>query len=399
MRKIVMLWMIFCLSFVTFACESNDSEVDDTTGSTEQTGGNDNNNGNGNATSGKRSLVVYFSRAGENWQVGNVERGNTAIMVDYIKELSNVDVFAIVPVTPYPEDYMECVRYVNDIEIPQNLRPAYKGDVENLADYDNIFIGGPIWNGQPPMIIRTFIEAHQSELSGKTFVPFGTHGGSGVSSYTSLTRSYFPNAKQLESLGIAGTDIRSNASKTRVENWLKRIGLDKESTNTNYDNDMNKAREEIEQYLSEWCKAMVDADTEKLGSMMADDIILRHITGQTQTKQEWLDEVGSGSMDYHKIEQRDVNIQFINSETADVSFTSVITATIWGSNGTWTLHNTMRLGRINGRWIRVRDDYTSGISQISSTPAADEPEYTLGGVLAKGGKGIIVKNKKKYIKK
>lgn len=110
MRKIVMLWMIFCLSFVTFACESNDSEVDDTTGSTEQTGGNDNNNGNGNATSGKRSLVVYFSRAGENWQVGNVERGNTAIMVDYIKELSNVDVFAIVPVTPYPEDYMECVR-------------------------------------------------------------------------------------------------------------------------------------------------------------------------------------------------------------------------------------------------------------------------------------------------
>ena len=399
MRKIVMLWMIFCLSFVTFACESNDSEVDDTTGSTEQTGGNDNNNGNGNATSGKRSLVVYFSRAGENWQVGNVERGNTAIMVDYIKELSNVDVFAIVPVTPYPEDYMECVRYVNDIEIPQNLRPDYKGDVENLADYDNIFIGGPIWNGQPPMIIRTFIEAHQSELSGKTFVPFGTHGGSGVSSYTSLIRSYFPNAKQLESLGIAGTDICNNASKSRVDNWLKRIGLDKESTNTNYDNDMNKAREEIEQYLSEWCKAMVDADTEKLGSMMADDIIMRHITGQTQTKQEWLDEVGSGSMDYHKIEQSDVNIQFINSETADVSFTSVITATIWGSNGTWTLHNTMRLGRINGRWIRVRDDYTSGISQISGTPAADEPEYTLGGVLTKGGKGIIVKNKKKYIRK
>lgn len=395
MRKIVMIWMTLCLSVVALACGGSDPEVDGTTGATEQP----DDNGSGSAASGKRSLVIYFSRAGENWQVGNVERGNTAIMVDYIKELANVDVFEIVPEKPYPTDYMECVHYVNDVEIPQDLRPAYKGDVENLADYDNIFIGGPIWNGQPPMIIRTFIEAHQSELSGKTFVPFGTHGGSGVSSYTSLIRSYFPNAKQLESLGIAGTDIRNNASKTRVDNWLKRIGLDKESTNTNYDNDMNKAREEIEQYLSEWCKAMVDADTEKLGSMMADDIILRHITGQTQTKQEWLDEVGSGSMDYHKIEQSDVNIQFINSETADVSFTSVITATIWGSNGTWTLHNTMRLGRINGRWIRVRDDYTSGISQISSTPAADEPEYTLGGVLTKGGKGIIVKNKKKYIRK
>ena len=395
MRKIVMIWMTLCLSVVTLACGGNDPEVDGTTDATEQPG----DNGSGSATSGKRSLVIYFSRAGENWQVGNVERGNTAIMVDYIKELANVDVFEIVPETPYPDNYTECVRYVNDVEIPQNLRPAYKGDIENLADYDNIFIGGPIWYGQPPMIIRTFIEAHQKELSGKIFIPFGTHGGSGIGSYSSLIRSYFPGAKLLESLGIAGSDIRSNASKSKVENWLKRIGLDKESTNTNYDNDMNKAREEIQQYLSEWCKAMVDADTVKLGSMLADDIILRHITGQTQTKQEWLDEVASGSMDYHKIEQRDVNIKFINSETADVSFTSVITATIWGSNGTWTLHNTMRLARINGHWIRVKDDYTSGINQISSTPSADQPEYTLGGLLTKGGKGVIIKNKKKYIRK
>lgn len=396
MRKIVMIWITICLSVVALACGGNDPEVDGITGATEQPGGG---NGSGSATLGKRSLVVYFSRAGENWQVGNVERGNTAVMVDYIKELANVDVFEIVPETPYPEDYMECVRYVNDVEIPQNLRPAYKGDVENLTDYDNIFIGGPVWCGQPPMIIRTFIEAHQSELSGKIFVPFGTHGGSGVSNYSSLIRSYFPGAKQLEALGIAGTDIRTDASKSRVGDWLKRIGLDKESTSTDTDNDMEKAREEILQYLSEWCTAMVDADTEKLGSMMADDIILRHITGQTQTKQEWLDEVASGSMDYHEIEQRDVNINFINSETADVSFTSVITATIWGSYGIWTLHNTMRLARINGRWIRVKDDYTSRINRISSTPSTDTPEYTLGGVLTKGGKGIIIKNKKKYIRK
>ena len=393
MRKFVVIWITLCLSIVAFACGGNDLKADDITGSTEQTGGN------GSATSGKRSLVVYFSRAGENWQVGNVERGNTAIMVDYIKELANVDVFEIVPEKPYPEDYMECVRYVNDIEIPQNLRPTYKGDVKNLADYDNIFIGGPIWSGQPPMIIRTFIEAHLSELSDKIFIPFGTHGGSGVSSYSSLIRSYFPNAKQLESLGIAGTDIRSDASKNRVGNWLERIGLDKNSTNTNSDTDMEKARVEILQYLSEWCKAMVDADTEKLGSMMADDIILRHITGQTQTKQEWLDEVGSGSMDYHEIEQRDVNFQFIDNTTADVSYTSVIRATIWGSNGTWTLHNTMRLARINGHWIRVKEDYISGIQQISNTLSDDAPEYTLDGILTKGGKGLIIKNKKKYIRK
>ena len=103
-----MIWITLCLSVVALSCEGSVPEADDTTGSTGQTDGNE--NANGNATSGKRSLVVYFSRAGENWQVGNVERGNTAVMVDYIKDMANVDVFEIVPETPYPEDYMECVR-------------------------------------------------------------------------------------------------------------------------------------------------------------------------------------------------------------------------------------------------------------------------------------------------
>lgn len=139
MKKVIMTWMTLCLTIVAMACGSNDPEVDGTT----ETGGE-------GSLSGKRSLVIYFSRAGENWQVGNVERGNTAIMVDYIKELADVDVFEIVPEVAYPSNYMECVNYVNDVEIPQNLRPAYNGDIENIADYDNIFIGGPIWCGQPP---------------------------------------------------------------------------------------------------------------------------------------------------------------------------------------------------------------------------------------------------------
>ena len=104
-------------------------------------------------------------------------------------------------------------------------------------------------------------------------------------------------------------------------------------------------------------------------------------------------------MDYHEIEQRDINITFVNNEIAYVSFTSIITATIWGGSGTWMLHSTMRLACINGQWIRVNEDHTSGINQISSKPFSDAPEYTLGGVLTKGGKGIIIKNRKKYVRK
>ena len=221
MKKLLTITLALCSVLVTMACSSNDPKENGTTGGTGQ---------NSEGTAKGKMLVVYFSRAGENWQVGNVERGNTAIMVDYIKQLADVDVFEIVPEVAYPSNYMECVNYVNDVEIPQNLRPAYKGDINNLADYDNIFIGGPIWCGQPPYIFRTFFEKHAGELNGKTVIPFGTHGGSGVGSYTTLIKGYYPNATVLESLGISGSSIRNESSKTTVKNWLNRLGFDKQPT-------------------------------------------------------------------------------------------------------------------------------------------------------------------------
>ena len=116
---------------------------------------------------------------------------------------------------------------------------------------------------------------------------------------------------------------------------------------------MEQLKKEIEHFLDEWNDAMISADTVRLGAMMDDGIILRHITGMTQTKREWLEEVASGSMKYHKIEKRDVVVTSNSDGSASVSFTSVITATIWGIYGTWTLSGTMRLVKRNGRWIRT----------------------------------------------
>ena len=116
---------------------------------------------------------------------------------------------------------------------------------------------------------------------------------------------------------------------------------------------MEKIKQEIEQFLDDWNAAMIAADTVRLGAMMDDNIILRHITGMTQTKREWLEEVASGSMKYHKIEKREVVVTSNSDGSASVSFTSVITATIWGSYGTWTLSGTMRLVKRSERWIRV----------------------------------------------
>jgi len=118
---------------VALACGSNDPEIDGTTGATEVSGGDD------EGTAKGKMLAVYFSRADENWQVGYVERGNTAIMVDYIKDLADVDVFEIVPEVAYPAVYEECTAYVTH-EINENRRPKYKNDITNLADYQTIFI-------------------------------------------------------------------------------------------------------------------------------------------------------------------------------------------------------------------------------------------------------------------
>ena len=215
--------LALCAVIVALACGSNDPGVDGTTGATEVNGGE------GEGTAKGKMLVIYFSRAGENWQVGVVERGNTAVMVDYIKDLADVDVFEIVPETAYPQGY-EDTKTVATAEFNNNARPAIKTDITNIADYETIFIGGPIWWARPPMLFRTFFEAHP-ELDGKTIVPFGTHGGSGVGSYKTLIQEYYPNATVLESLGISGSSIRNASSKAMVENWLKRLGVDKQSTN------------------------------------------------------------------------------------------------------------------------------------------------------------------------
>lgn len=153
MKKLLTITLALSAFIVALACGSNDPEIDGTTGATEVSGGD------GEGTAKGKMLVVYFSRADENWQVGFVERGNTAIMVDYIKDLADVDVFEIMPETPYPAGYEDC-KTVATAEFNNGTRPAIKTAITNLSEYETIFIGGPIWWARPPMIFHTFFEAH-----------------------------------------------------------------------------------------------------------------------------------------------------------------------------------------------------------------------------------------------
>ena len=129
-----------------------------------------------------RILVAYLSRAGENYNVGipqagsvsatyagYIEKGNTAILAEVIAEATGGDLFAITTVTPYPDDYASMLRVAQE-EIDTDARPELAVIVENMADYNVIFIGYPIWHGRMPQAIYTFLESY--DFTGKKIVLF-----------------------------------------------------------------------------------------------------------------------------------------------------------------------------------------------------------------------------------
>ena len=169
-------------------------------------------------------LVVYFSHAGENYNVGVIEEGNTAKMGKIIAEQMNGDTFELVPVVPYPEDYDSCLDAATE-EQRTDARPEYDGEIENWDQYDTIFIGYPIWWGEIPNIVYTFMEAY--DFTGKTVIPFNTHEGSGQSHSQRDIEGLLTSATVLKGLAIRGSKAQNDAEGTSadVAAWLKNIGL------------------------------------------------------------------------------------------------------------------------------------------------------------------------------
>ena len=169
-------------------------------------------------------LVVWFSHAGENYNVGVIEEGNTAKMGKIIAEQMNADTFELVPVVPYPEDYDSCLDAATE-EQRTDARPEYNGKIENWDQYDTIFIGYPIWWGEIPNIVYTFMEAY--DFTGKTVIPFNTHEGSGQSHSQRDIEGLLTSATVLKGLAIRGSKAQNDAEGTSadVAAWLKNIGL------------------------------------------------------------------------------------------------------------------------------------------------------------------------------
>ena len=169
-------------------------------------------------TTGK-TLVVFFSHAGDNYAVGNIEVGNTKIVADYISELTGADQFEIVTHKYDGMAYNPLIKLAQE-EANKGELPEYEGDVD-LSQYDTVFIGGPVWWGTYPQVMFTFFNKHRDDLQGKTVIPFTTHEGSGLASCVDDVKAAFPGANVTRGFSIYGHEVRTGKSK--VEKWLKTI--------------------------------------------------------------------------------------------------------------------------------------------------------------------------------
>jgi len=162
-----------------------------------------------NLVAGGKTLVAYFSAT-----------NTTRPLAEYTANILNADLYEIVPEVPYTDS--DLAYYTNGRadreQSDASARPAISGRVENMADYDMVFLGYPIWHGQAPKIIYTFLESY--DFTGKTIVPFCTSHSSGIGSNDTNLHSLASGANWLSGRRFAGGTSRST-----VEEWIGGLEL------------------------------------------------------------------------------------------------------------------------------------------------------------------------------
>lgn len=157
-------------------------------------------------------LVAYFSQT-----------GHTRTLANQIHDQAGGDLFEIVPEKAYTSDYNALTSQAQQ-EKNENYKPTLKTKVENMASYNVIFVGSPIWWGTISSPVRTFLSEY--DFSGKTIIPFDTNGGSGLGTIVEDIKKLCPKATVQEN-GLAVRDSDVDNAKNTVAEWLKKIEINK----------------------------------------------------------------------------------------------------------------------------------------------------------------------------
>ena len=235
MKKAIVLLLAAVICTGLTACNTGNTEISqETVSQTETVVEEDTSDTNDTITNNSESkiLIAYFSLP-ENADTSGVDAvagasivldnekvlGNTEYMAYAIQEAVGGDLFRIETVQQYPLEHEPLVEMADE-EQNGNARPELLNRVENMEQYDTIFLGYPNWWGDMPMPLYTFLEEY--DLSGKTIIPFSSHGGSGFSRTESTIAQMQPNASVSENgLTVSRNDVAD--SYEDVFQWAENI--------------------------------------------------------------------------------------------------------------------------------------------------------------------------------
>lgn len=205
--SVIILAIVLILSFT--ACSQNNEKALSSTNNRSDTAADFIQEEN-NSESESKILVAYFSAT-----------NTTKTVATYIADSLNCDIYEITPQVPYTSDDLNYNNNSSRTSVEmndKNSRPAITGSLDNMEQYDIVFVGYPIWWGDAPRIINTFLESY--DFSNKTIVPFCTSGSSGISTSVSNLKAVYSNAKWLD-----GERFNGSTSKSEIEEWLNDLSL------------------------------------------------------------------------------------------------------------------------------------------------------------------------------
>ena len=160
-----------------------------------------------------KSLIIYFSRTGENYNVGYIDKGNTEIVAEYVQELTGADMFKVEPSVPYADNYNICIE-----EAKKRVGNApIKEKPSDISAYDTVYIMSPIYWGTYAPEMETALEG--LDFTGKKVRVISTHEGSGLGSMVSDVKRMCAGA-DVDRNGLAIKGTQAKGSKSKVAGWI-----------------------------------------------------------------------------------------------------------------------------------------------------------------------------------
>ena len=342
MKKIISLFMALAMVLSLAACSTNEAPNDSTP---QESSSQTNENTSAPSNINGKNLVVYFSMPdnvdNSTVVIDGETLGNTQYMAYVIEETVGADIFRIEPETPYPTDHDTLVDLAKE-EQNDNARPKIKDTIENFDTYENIFVGYPNWWGDMPMILYSFFDEY--DFSGKTIIPFNTHGGSGFSDTISTIKELEPNAEVLDGKSISRNDIQD--AEQEIIDWVKSLGFEQ----TAAQNPTDEAGKTLVVYYS------ATGNTENVANYIAaatngDLFKLEPAEPYSDADLNWTDDNSRVVREHDNPDERDVALVKSTVENWDEYDTVFIGYPIWWGIAAWPVDGFIEANDFTGKTV------------------------------------------------